>query len=240
MVMTAPFFSTATFPMRVKLFFSLVISLLLAFVIPAQNVVLPVESGVIFMASAIILEALVGIALGLVGQLIFAGLELAGSLISLKVTLSFAQMVDTLSQEQSDIISNLFRMLAVLVFLNIDGDKMFINALARSFEVIPVNSAEIERAGIYLLEVATYLFIIGVQIASPFLIVLFLLDLALAIFARIMPQANLMFIAIPVKLGIGFALLLLILPYLPDAFELMFSRLFDFLAELMGTIAPTP
>ncbi|NIT61399.1 MAG: flagellar biosynthetic protein FliR, partial [Aliifodinibius sp.] len=78
---------------------------------------------------------------------------------------------------------------------SIDGDKVYLSALAKSFDVIPVNEANVHLAGPYMLEIATYLFVIGVQITTPFIIVMFLLDLSLAIFARIMPQANMMFIA---------------------------------------------
>lgn len=238
MMMTAPYFSTAAFPVRVKLFFALITSFLLYPVIPAAGVVIPVDANVFFLATTILLEVLVGATLGLVGQLIFAGMEMAGRIISLKIVLAFADMVDTMTQQQSTIISNLFSMLAVLVFLTIEGDKIYLNALARSFEVVPVNQAQIHLAGPYMLELATWLFVIGVQISSPFLIVLFLLDLSLAIFARIMPQANIMFIALPLKLGIGFIMLLLVVPYLPAAFEMIFHRLFEFLEEVMGVIAP--
>lgn len=238
MLMTAPFFSTKAFPRRIRLFFALITSFLLASVIPAENVVIPADSNVVFLATVIVLEALVGIALGLVGQLIFAGLELAGRLISLKIALGFAQMIDTMTQQKNQIVSNLFSLLAVLVFLFIDGDKVYLNALARSFEVIPVNTANIHMAGPFMLDIATYLFIIGVQISSPFLVVLFLLDLALAIFARIMPQANIMFISMPLKVGIGVILLIMITPHLPTAFEMMFTRMFDFMQQLFVAIAP--
>ena len=238
MIMTAPFFNSASFPAQVKIFFAVITSVLLSFVIPAESVMISTESSLPFLATAIILEALVGIALGLVGQLVFAGIEMAGRLISLKITLSFAQIVNTITQQKSDIVGNLFSMLAILVFLSIDGDKVYLNALAKSFEVIPVNQAQMHLAGPFMLEVANYLFVIGVQIASPFLIVLFLLDLSLAIFARIMPQANIMFIAIPVKLGLGFTLLMLVMPYLPDAFEMLFQHLFDYLVEVIGVVSP--
>lgn len=238
MIMTAPFFNSASFPVQVKVFFAVITSVLLAFIIPADSVVIPAEPDLPFLATAIILEALVGIALGLVGQLVFAGIEMAGQLISLKITLSFAQIVNTVTQQKSDLVANLFSMLALLVFLSIDGEKIYINALARSFELIPVNEAQMHLAGPFMLEIANYLFIIGVQIASPFLIVLFLLDLSLAIFARIMPQANIMFIAIPVKLGLGFTLLMVVLPYLPGAFEMLFQHLFDYLLDLLGVISP--
>lgn len=236
-IMTAPFFSSSSFPRKVKLFFALATSVLLFSVVPAKNVFIPTDSSTFFIVTTLLLELLVGVALGLVGQLIFAGLELAGTLISLKMALGFATMLDTMTQRKNAIVSNLFRMLAVLVFLSIDGDKVYINALAHSFEVVPVNQAHIQLAGPYMLKVATYLFVIGVQITSPFIIVLFLLDLSLAIFARIMPQANIMFIAIPIKLGIGVALLMMVLPYLPQAFDMMFQHLFDYLTEILHVIA---
>lgn len=238
LIMTAPFFSSKSFPVQIKIYFAVVTTVLMFSVIPSDTVFISAEQGGVFLVSAIILEALVGIALGLIGQLVFAGLEMAGMLISLKTALSFANMVDTMSNRQSAIISNLFTMIAVLVFLSIDGDKVYLSALAKSFDVIPVNEANVHLAGPYMLEIATYLFVIGVQITTPFIIVMFLLDLSLAIFARIMPQANMMFIAFPVKIGVGIALLMLTIPYLPTAFEMMFDHLYDYIAEVIGVMAP--
>jgi flagellar biosynthetic protein FliR len=237
LIMTAPYFNSAAFPRRVKLFFALILTFIISFVIPEESVLGPLQPTLPFVVTAIVLELLVGVALGLVGQLIFAGIEMAGRLISLKITLSFAQIVDAMSQQKTDIVGNLFTMLAVLVFLSMDGDKIFINGLVKSFEVIPLNQAELKQAGPFMLEVANYLFVIAVQIAAPFLVVLFILDLSLAIFARIMPQANILFIAIPIKLLLGFTLLSWMFPYMPDAFGKMFDRLFQYLVNLLGTMA---
>jgi len=234
LIMTAPYFNSAAFPRRVKLFFALILAFILAFVIPAENVMGSIQPTLPFLASAIVLELLVGAALGLVGQLIFAGIEMAGRLISLKITLSFAQMVNAMTQQKTDIVGNIFTMLAILIFLTVDGDKIFINGLVKSFELIPINQADLKQAGPFMLEVANYLFVIAVQIAAPFLVVLFILDLTLAIFARIMPQANILFIAIPIKLLLGFTLLSWLLPYLPDAFNKMFDELFEYLVRLLG------
>lgn len=237
LIMTAPYFNSAAFPRRVKLFFSLILSFILAFVIPEESVMGSIVPTLPFIASAIVLELLVGVAMGLIGQLIFAGIEMAGRLISLKITLSFAQIVNAMTQQKTDIVGNIFTMLAIIIFLAIDGDKILINGLVKSFEVIPLNQAELRQAGPYMLEVANYLFVIAVQIAAPFLVVLFILDLSLAIFARVMPQANIMFIAIPIKLLLGFSLLSWMLPYTPDAFGKMFERLFQYMVKLIGIMA---
>lgn len=238
LMLTAPFFSSGAFPGRVKIFFALITSILLYPVIPAQNIAIDTDSGAVFMLTAIITEVLVGVALGMVGQIVFAGLELAGRLISLKIALGFASVVDTMTQQQSTIVSNLFNMLAILVFLSIDGEKIYLNGLMQSFQLVPLQQADLQLAGPYMLEIATYLFVIGVQITAPFMIVLFLVDLSLAIFARIMPQANIMFIALPIKLGVGFILLYLVAPYLPVAFEMMFNRMFDFIEQFIELMMP--
>ena len=236
MVMTAPYFSSASFPAQVKIFFALITSILLYPVIPAENILIPTDSSAVYLLRIILVEVLIGVSLGVTGQIIFAGLELAGRLISLKIVLGFASIVDTMTQQQSTFVSNLFSMLAVLIFLAIDGDKIYINAIAKSFEVLPLSQANVHLAGPLMLDIAVYLFLIGVQIAAPFLVVLFLLDLSLAIFARIMPQANIMFIALPIKLGVGFILLLLISPYLPAAFTVMLQRMFDFVIQLLEVL----
>lgn len=238
MIMTAPFFSTAAFPRRVKLFFALITSFILSFIIPAESVLGPLKTGLPFLLTAIILEVLVGVSLGLVGQLVMAGLDMAGRLISLKTTLTFAQVVSSMTQQKTDVVGNIFTMLAILVFLSIDGDKIYLNALVRSFELIPINQAELQQAGPFMLEVASYLFVIAVQLAAPFLVVFFLLDLALAIFARVMPQANILFLALPIKLGLGFFMLSWLLPYLPEAFEIAFQNLFGYIIDVLGVISP--
>jgi flagellar biosynthesis protein FliR len=238
LVMTAPFFSVAVFPVRVKVFFALFTSLLLFPVIPAENVAVAMDASSIFFFTLIVKEALTGIAMGLVGQLIFAGLEMGGQLIAVQAALSFANVVDSTTEQQNTVVSNFITTLAVLVFLAIDGEKMYMMALVYSFEVIPISMARLEMASPEFIKAAVYLFMIGVQVATPFLVVLFMLNLSFAIFARIMPQANIFFIALPVKMGIAMVMLYLVIPYLPVAFDEMFSRLFDYLSNVIEAMIP--
>ena len=237
-MMTAPFFSQRNFPVQVKLYFSMVVTIMLFYVIPAGGAFISAEESTVIIFVAIAKEALVGIALGLVGQLVFAGLEMAGSFISLNTGLSFANMMDATTQKQSPILSNILTMLGVITFLSVDGDKVFLTALAKSYQIVPALDHNVHLAGMYMLDIATYLFVLGVQLTSPFLVAIFLMDVAIAIFARIMPQANMMFIALPLKMGIGIALMMLVLPYLPTAFDMMFQNMFGFMEDLLGYIMP--
>jgi len=239
-VMTAPFFSNGSFPRQVRLYFAMVVTIILFYVIPAEGAFVSASDGTIAVFTAIVAEALVGVAMGLIGQLVFAGFEMAGTLISYNTGLSFAMMVDSTSQRQNSIVANILGMLAILIFLSIDGDKIYITALAKSYQIVPAVDHNVHLAGTYMLEVATYLFVIGVQLTAPFMMAIFLLDVCLAIFGRIMPQANLMFIALPVKMGVGVAIFMLILPYLPTAFDIIFQNLFFYLEGMLGEIVPLP
>lgn len=237
-MMVAPFFSQKAFPVQTKLYFSMLVSIMLFHIIPADGAFISARESTLIIFVAIAKEALVGIALGLVGRLVMAGLEMAGSFISLNTGLSFANMMDPVLQTQNPIISNILNMLALIVFLGIEGDKIFITALAKSYQIVPAIDHNVHLAGMFMLEVATYLFVLGVQLTSPFLVAIFLMDVAIAIFARIMPQANMMFIALPLKMGIGIAMLMMVLPYLPSAFDMMFQNMLQYMEDLLGYIMP--
>jgi len=239
-VMTAPFFSNNSFPVQVRLYFAMVTTIILFYVIPGENSFVSAGDGTVDVFIAIIAEALVGIAMGLVGQLVFAGFEMAGTLISYNTGLSFAVMLDSSTNKQNSIVSNVLGMVAILVFLSIDGEKIYITALAKSYQIVPAVNHNIHLAGPFMLEVATYLFVLGVQLTAPFMMAIFLLDVSLAIFGRIMPQANLMFISLPIKMGVGVAIFMMVLPYLPTAFDVVFQNLFYYLEGMLGAIMPTP
>lgn len=238
LVMIAPFFSASVFPVRVKISFALITSFMLYPVIPAANVMIATDSEVIIVLISILREVLTGAALGLVGQIVFAGLELGGRLISIEIALAFANVIDSMTQQQSAIVSTLFNYLAILLFLAVGGDKVYLLGLVNSFEHIPVSTARLEMTAPLFVEMVTFLFITGIQIASPFLVVLLLLNLSFAIFARVMPQANIFFIALPVKIGIGLILLLLVIPYLPVSFDILFQKMYDYLSQMIETLMP--
>jgi flagellar biosynthetic protein FliR len=234
---TAPFFNNGSIPVRVKAFFAIVLTVMLAPSIPVQGAAVPVDGTNIEVVILILKEVLVGVAMGLTGQLIFAGLQMGGELMSVNIGLAFASVVDPVNQSQGSMVSQLFGLLGVLIFIGIGGDTYYIQALAKSFDIVPIGAGDVTMAAPVFVQIATYLFVVAVQMAAPFIIVLFLLDLSFAIFARIMPQANIFFIALPLKLGIGVILLLMVLPYTPMAFDHFFQKLWDFLWMVLQEIA---
>jgi flagellar biosynthetic protein FliR len=236
LVGTAPYFSSGPFPTRVKVFLAMALSVALFPVIPANSIALPYDTHALQVAILILKEVFVGAAMGLTGQIIFAGLEMGGALMSMNIGLTFATVIDPVTQGRKPMISQLFGLLGIFLFIGIGGDTYYIQALAKSFSIVPVGTANIAHSAPVFIKMAAYLFIVGIKMAAPFIIVLFLLDMSLAIFARIMPQANIFFIALPMKLGIGVILLLLILPYAPPAFRHFFHQLWYYLDAVLHSV----
>lgn len=235
-LMTAPFFGSEFFPTRVKLFFAVAMTVMLYPVIPMQGAYIPADATLIELVVATVQEVLVGATMGLVGQVVFGGVQLGGQFISIKMGLGFANMVDPLTQDQSALVTQLFMIFGVILFLAIDGEHMYIQALYRSFDIVPIGEVQAQFAAPVFMEMASQLFIIGVQLSAPFMIVLFILDLAFAIFGRIMPKANVFFIALPLKVLIGLTMVLLVTPNLPLVFDQMFDLLFDYLGQVLQAI----
>ena len=121
-----------------------------------MHLLVPLD-GVIAIFIAIVAEALVGMAMGIVGQLVFAGFEMAGTLISYNTGLSFAVMMDSATNKQNSIVANIMGMIAIIIFLSIDGDKIYLTAIAKSYQIVPAVDHNVHLAGTYMLEVATYL-----------------------------------------------------------------------------------
>ncbi|MEX0648306.1 MAG: flagellar biosynthetic protein FliR [Balneolaceae bacterium] len=237
LIATAPFFSNGSIPVQVKVFFSMVMAVMLFPVIPVQGMVIPIDANMLQVVVAVIKEALVGVVMGLTGQILFAALHISGELMSLNIGLTFASIVDPLNSAQQSIITQLFILLATFVFISSGGDLYYIQVLAHSFEIVPAGTVQAAAAAPVFIDIAMRLFLLGVQIAAPFLVVLFLLDLSFAIFGRIMPRANIFFIALPLKVGVGFLLLLWVLPYAPMAFDMIFTQIWDFLARVLDAIS---
>lgn len=236
-LMTAPFFGSGMIPKRIKLFFAVLVTVLLYPVIPLQGATIPVTANSFEVLIAIFKEISVGLAMGLVGQLIFGGVQFGGQFISIQVGLGFSSVIDPLTQQQNGVISQMLILLGTIFFLAIGGDQIYLKAMVKSFEIVPLGTVHMAAPAPELIKMAGELFVIGVQVASPFIIVFFLMDLTFAIFARIMPQANVFFIELPLKVYVGLIMFGIIVPRLLPAFEHFFNIIFQNLEVILRVLS---
>ena len=236
LMITAPFFGSEVFYKRVKLFLSIVVTIVMLPAVPLDGAVIAADATMLEVLIAIFKEMAVGISMGLVGQIIFGGVQFGGQFVSIQTGVGFANIVDPRTQTQNPIYSQLFTLFGVVLLLIMGGEKVYLRALAHSFEVVPIGTANLAALGPAFIKMAADIFIIGVKLASPFIVIIFMMDLCFAIFARIMPQANIFFVSLPLKVGGGALILYWVMPKVPIAFNNFFELMYDYLSVVISAL----
>ena len=146
-------------------------------------------------------QVAVGLALGLLTNLLFAAFEVAGTIADLAGGFSYASIVDPLSGQPAAVLSRLFALSFSAVFFASDAYQVVVGGFVRSFQAIPLDHFPTLSAGAAatLGHAATQILLSALEVAAPLLGVLFLTDAALGVAARFVPQANAMALALPVK-----------------------------------------
>jgi flagellar biosynthetic protein FliR len=219
---TAPLFSHASVPVPLRIGLSLAITAVVVVAAPAAPFVSPLTAagGVL-----VVQQVVVGLAIGLSMQLVFAAVTLAGDLIGLQMGLSFATIVDPQNSDETPVIGSFLSLVLMLVFLAINGHLALIAALVDSFRIMPIgpdgwgslDAMRLVRAG-------SMLFATGLSLALPVIGALLLVNLTLGVLTRTAPQLNLFAVGFPVTLAVGLVMLLLAMPFAVPALTQALER----------------
>lgn len=153
---------------------------------------------------AVLREAGLGATLGLGILLAFAGFALAGHLIDVQVGFGMAQVFDPATRARVPVLSAAFGLLAMVFFFAIDGHHALLRGLAYSVERFPVGQGwTIAAAAEPLVKQMAALFALGFALAAPVVLGLLLVEFALAVASRNLPQMNMLLLGIPVKILVG-------------------------------------
>jgi flagellar biosynthetic protein FliR len=193
------------------------------------------------MVLLILKEFMVGIVLGMVANILFYAVQLAGALLDLQIGFSMASLFDPTFGTSSQLTGRFKNILAILVLLATNGHHLLIQGILASFDWISlpafVPALMDGRMSTFLLECVQQMFMIGFMMAAPLIGTLFIVDVALGIIARTVPQMNVFAIFPPVKILIHFLMYIFILPgffyLLKVLFETMFGSMNSIL-KIMG------
>lgn len=215
----APVLSHSSVSTTVKVGLAIVLAIILT------SVMGPVDMAPItdlwFLAGIAIREILIGAVIGLFFQLLFYAAQTAGSLIGYQVGLAIATEFDPTMKGQVSIIGRFWFMVALLLFITMNGHHLIISALADSFRVIPPGSSSLTNGTVaeMLIKYTAYVFVVALKIAAPVMLTLFLTDVALGTLAKTMPTMNVFFVGFPIKIAVGLLVIALSLPIVSFVLE---------------------
>jgi flagellar biosynthetic protein FliR len=224
-----PVIGSKNVPVQIKIGLSLFLAIV-AFPFIKLPTSLNLDSPIMF-ALAIGKELSVGLLIGYVGLLFFSAILIAGQLIDLQMGFGLVNVIDPMQQIQVPVMGQLKYLIAVLIFLSINGHHWFITALSKSFQLVPIGTFSFTpRLTMAAISSFTEVFALALKLCAPIVATLLLVDIALGILARTMPQMNVFIVGFPVKIAMGLATFILILPFMSSfmikMFEIMQSNIF--------------
>jgi flagellar biosynthetic protein FliR len=211
---------------RVRLLFALMVALV---VTPVLAPVLPPEpDSAVLLALLILGEFFIGAFIGALAKLMMAALTVAGMTMAYMSSLANALVNDPASAQQGSIFASFMSVTALVVIFALNIHHTMLAALVDSYAVFPPGQAPpVGDFADIMSRTLARSFQIAMQLAAPFIAAGLIVYLGVGILARLMPQVQVFFVAMPVQIAKGIWLLMVILPavigWFVGAFEDIFS-----------------
>lgn len=236
LILVAPILSRSSIPAMLKIF--LTAALVLSFyptILESSNSLILTDAW--HLAIGIFHELLVGFGLGLLISLFFDSLASFAHMIGVQMGQSASNVFNPALDAQTSPTGTFVANVALMFFLFLGGINHMVFLLKKSFVLIPLASYSLNLTliGENYLGVFSEIFAIGMKLVLPLIALMFVVDIFVALFAKIMPQANMFFLLMPGKLILGAFMLMFMLStlyvrmeqYLEIDFWTLLDRLFS-------------
>lgn len=232
-----PFFSSNEIPMRYKMFMTIaLVFCMMPCIGPAWGVGAGAFANLTTLKMVVMAlsEILMGAAIMFLVHAIIDIFGYAGTVMDMNVGFNAAQEFDP-SGETRSIFSYLLTQLFVLMFLVGDMHLEMLKIAASSFQTMPPGGFVMEGDFIEMaLRAVSSIFLIGLQAALPIMAAIFMINLGMAILARIGEDFPVMVLSFAIHLGVGIVIFGAILPTTLEICRSMSLRLLETLMQIAG------
>ena len=219
----APVFGSASIPVSLRVMFALALAALLVSARPDGLDVGDIHAGNLIQAA--LAEAAFGMAMAFGLMCAFGAFLFAGRLLDIQVGFGVATLFDPGTRAASPLLGTALNLLALTVFFALDGHHLIIRAAADSIAHVPPGAGPARLDAAAVVAAFGAMFGFGLGIVAPALITLLLLDIALGVVARTMPQMNIFIVAMPLKVAVGLLVLSLSVAQLGPVMHRIFGAL---------------
>ncbi|MDP8243420.1 MAG: flagellar biosynthetic protein FliR [Candidatus Hinthialibacter antarcticus] len=182
-----------------------------------------VFNGFLEFGIALIGEASIGFILGFIGQMIIQTIAISGEIIGKQAGFSAASVFDPITGQDLFLMAQVNTLLGTMIFFAVGGPEHIIEYLAASFQLLKpgegvslMNYREMVsnvllfdsvHNGDRMHALGTMMYKVGLQIAAPIMVTMFLVSLAEAFIAKVSPQLNILAVGFAIRIGISLVVL---------------------------------
>jgi len=220
-VMITPGMGGLYAPTPVKVGLTVLLALALA-----PSVAVPSVVGAFPLGGVVLREVAIGLCLAFVVRALVAGAELAGHLAGFQIGFSYGATIDPQSGVRNTMLATLYGSIATIGFLAINGHHEVLRALSASYAALPIGPGNAIDASLVgsVRDILGLVFIVGVRIAAPVVIVILMVELAVGLIARSSPSLSFMVIGFPLRLIVGLLLVAALVPTIPAVTNSLVER----------------
>ncbi|MFZ1081868.1 MAG: flagellar biosynthetic protein FliR [Candidatus Kryptoniota bacterium] len=222
MFATAPLYGHPSIPGQLKIWTAGLFAYAIFPLIAASTAPISLDLGSLIVL--VLQEIVIGSAIGFSLGIIFHGVVYAGELFGIVMGFSISNVIDPQNGFDVPVVGQLEYIIAIFIFLILNGHLFLIQALKMSYDAVPVSGLKLS-AGVVdtFVHMTGMVFLTAVKVGAPVIVSIFLADILLGVISRMMPQLQIFFIGMPLKAGVGILALMASLPF----FVFVFEKLLD-------------
>jgi flagellar biosynthetic protein FliR len=224
-LMMLPFFSSRSFPRQFRIGIAVAIALVLA---PIVEFRLAQAS----LTAIVVREVMFGMIFGLAARFVFFSVDVAGHVMSSTTGLSMATAFNPEIGPSTEI-AQLYAITATLLFFAADVHHDLIALFVKSYEWLPAGTVNAEAMFMAGVSFATKIFIIGLKLSAPVVIIMLITNILLGFIYRAVPQMNVFFVGQPVYIFLGLLTMMIGLPVFAYVMGGYFSGIKDELGRVI-------
>ncbi|MBP1913642.1 flagellar biosynthetic protein FliR [Lederbergia galactosidilyticus] len=235
---SVPLFSYRTIPTIFKIGFSFILAVLVYYTLDVTSI--PIDGTYLLL---ILKEAIIGLLLGFIAYMMLSAIQIAGGFIDFQMGFAIANVIDPQTGAQSPLMGQYLYMFSLLFLLAVNGHHLIIDGIFNSYHFISIDQFVMafgeEGFILYVVKSFGLMFMIAFQMAMPIVASLFLVDVALGIVARTVPQLNIFVVGFPIKIAVSFIVIFIVMAVLFGAVQNLFEEMLVVLRDVMSYMGGT-
>jgi flagellar biosynthetic protein FliR len=234
LIFILPFFSIGSIiPNTAKVGVSFFLSLIAFSQLPSAGFV--IQSSPIFFFTLVLEQLMIGVIIGVTARFMFHFVVIGGHFIARDIGISMGAVSDPIQDETADEFSVLFLLIFSILFLVKGLHHYFIKVILDSFQFIPIGYFNWEPKQIVqvLCLLSAGALVMGIKLAAPVMITMFLTSLGMGLMSRIMPAMNVWIIAVPIKVVLGVVIMWECFPLMANLFDSNFQQVLEGISYLL-------
>jgi flagellar biosynthesis protein FliR len=232
-IMSSPLFGAQNTPVQIRVFTNAALSFALSVAVKANVGPVPADLGGLFMTFAN--EVAAGLIIGLLMQLVIQIMTIAGSFLDMQVGLGMSQTMNPIFGIPISVLGQFKTMLGMVIFLAFNGHHYVIQAVVSSYKFAPtLTASDLGLLNSSLPTLLSNAMLVAIQIAAPVLGVSLIVDAALGLMSKALPQLQPIQLGMPAKLGLGIAAVSLSLPAIAAGTQNGIARSFELIGQVFA------